>query len=138
MKAIAVLKVVAVAVTLLLSVNTNATIVKEKKYFTNEVVEQELVVSKIVYEMNGTLIPYMRYDYTYDEKERITHIEVFKWDNISDEWNPNYKTSYVYNPDTIDVELGYWNEKEKKFNANVTNYECELSLENIPVASNIR
>lgn len=135
MKATSLFKVVAVAVTLLLSVSTNAAIVKEKKLFTNEVIEGDMIVSKIVYEMDSSLTPYMKYDYTYDNEARIVAIEVLKWDSGSDKWEPSYKTSYLYKVDKIGVELGYWDKKHKAFDKDVKNYECELSLENIPEAS---
>lgn len=49
-------------------------------FITNEEKVDELVVSKVIYRLDGSLYRHMKYDFTYDDQKRMSSKEAFKWD----------------------------------------------------------
>lgn len=49
-------------------------------FITNEEKVDDLVVSKVIYRLDGSLYRHMKYDFTYDDQKRISSKEAFKWD----------------------------------------------------------
>lgn len=114
-----------------LSTNLNA----QDKFFTNEEVKDELVVSKIIYRHDGMLYRHMKYNYSYDDQGRMVTKETFKWDDGRNEWTPYCKLDYTYTHDKIVLELCKWNNKKNEYNHPKERNVYELNEENLPVAS---
>ena len=66
-----------------------------KTTFTNEEKVDDLVVSKVIYRLDGSLYRHMKYDFTYDDQKRISSKEAFKWDSSSEKWIPYFKIDFL-------------------------------------------
>lgn len=59
-------------------------------FITNEERVDDLVVSKVIYRLDGSLYRHMKYDFTYDDQKRMSSKEAFKWDASTEN---GYRTS---------------------------------------------
>lgn len=64
-------------------------------FITNEEKVDELVVSKVIYRLDGSLYRHMKYDFTYDDQKRMSSKEAFKWDASTEKWIPYFKIDYT-------------------------------------------
>lgn len=60
-------------------------------FITNEERVDDLVVSKVIYRLDGSLYRHMKYDFTYDDQKRMSSKEAFKWDASTEKWIPYFK-----------------------------------------------
>ena len=52
---------------------TNAELkAQEENFVTNEIKDGELVTTKVIYRMDGSLYRHMKYDFSYDNQKRMT------------------------------------------------------------------
>ena len=73
----------------------NATVKAQgNNFITNEEKVDDLVVSKVIYRLDGSLYRHMKYDFTYDDQKRISSKEAFKWDASIEKWIPYFKIDY--------------------------------------------
>lgn len=107
---------------------------QESNFVTNEVKEGDLVTSKVIYRMDGSLYRHMKYDFSYDSEKRMTAKEAFKWDAVSEKWAPYFKISYLYADNEITMEYARWNASHKAYVDSVEKSVYELNSENMPVA----
>ena len=71
----------------------NATVKAQgNNFITNEEKVDDLVVSKVIYRLDGSLYRHMKYDFTYDDQKRVTAKEAFKWDSSTEKWIPLMKS----------------------------------------------
>ena len=76
---------------------SNATVkAQNNNFITNEETVGDLVVSKVIYRLDGSLYRHMKYDFTYDDQKRMATKEAFKWDASTDKWLPYFKIDYTY------------------------------------------
>ena len=61
---------------------------QDNNFITNEEKVDDLVVSKVIYRLDGSLYRHMKYDFTYDDQKRVTAKEAFKWDSSTEKWIP--------------------------------------------------
>ena len=67
----------------------NATVKAQgNNFITNEEKVDDLVVSKVIYRLDGSLYRHMKYDFTYDDQKRMSSKEAFKWDASTEKWIP--------------------------------------------------
>ena len=59
---------------------------QDNNFITNEETVGDLVVSKVIYRLDGSLYRHMKYDFTYDDQKRVTAKEAFKWDSSTEKW----------------------------------------------------
>ena len=135
MKTTMLFKAVAFMAMSIFGLTANASGTNEGEYFTNYIMKGDVIESKMIYHMDGNAIPYMKYDYTYDDMGRVTDIQIYKWEERGRKWKQNYCTSYTYEDGKIQIEYAYWNEKDKSYNKNIQKYECDMIEENMPVIS---
>ena len=58
---------------------SNATVkAQNNNFITNEETVGDLVVSKVIYRLDGSLYRHMKYDFTYDDQKRMATKEAFK------------------------------------------------------------
>ena len=69
---------------------------QNNNFITNEETVGDLVVSKVIYRLDGSLYRHMKYDFTYDDQKRMATKEAFKWDASTDKWLPYFKIDYTY------------------------------------------
>ena len=103
-------------------------------FITNEEKVGDLIVSKVIYKLDGSLYRHMKYDFTYYEQKRMTSKEAFKWDARREKWNPYFKIDYTYSDGQITLTYARWNEAHKAYDAQVEKSVYELNENNMPVA----
>lgn len=107
---------------------------QESNFVTNEVKEGNLITSKVIYRMDGSLYRHMKYDFSYDSENRMNDKEAFKWDAITEKWAPYFKISYLYADNEITMEYARWNASHKAYDTAVEKSVYELNSDNMPVA----
>lgn len=100
----------------------------------NDVMNGDLVVSTTVYKNEGSLVNHLKYDYKYDGEKRITEKEAFKWDSRKSEWKPYYKISYTYTDDSIVMDYGKWNAKDKSYSLDKERTVYQVDEFSMPVS----
>lgn len=107
---------------------------QDTNFVTNEIKEGDLVTSKVIYRMDGSLYRHMKYDFSYDDQSRMTAKEAFKWDGGHDKWTPYFKITYLYANNEITMEYARWNESRRAYVDSVEKTVYELNEQNMPVA----
>ena len=74
-------------------------------FITNEEKVDDLVVSKVIYRLDGSLYRHMKYDFTYDDQKRMSSKEAFKWDASTEKWIPYFKIDYTYSSNEITLDI---------------------------------
>lgn len=123
---------IAMAFVLFFSSNLKAT--GEPQFVTNEERVGDLVVSKVIYRMDGSLYRHMKYDFAYDDQKRMTEKVAFKWDGVSEKWSPYFKMTYTYTANQIVLEYARWSDKSEAYDESVQKSVYELNEANMPVA----
>ena len=78
---------------------------QDNNFITNEEKVDDLVVSKVIYRLDGSLYRHMKYDFTYDDQKRVAAKEAFKWDSSTEKWIPYFKIDYTYSSNEITLVL---------------------------------
>ena len=113
----------------------NSEVKAQENFITNEEVKNDLVVAKTIFKQDGTyLYNHMRYEFTYDNENRLTGKIASKWDGSKDKWIPYFKMSYQYDNDEITMSYARWNEKHRAYDKDVKKSVYEMNAENMPVA----
>ena len=107
---------------------------QDTNFVTNEIKEGDLVTSKVIYRMDGSLYRHMKYDFSYDDQNRMIAKEAFKWDGSHDKWTPYFKITYLYANNEITMEYARWNESRRAYIDSVEKTVYELNEQNMPVA----
>lgn len=73
-------------------------------------------VSETVYKMDGNMLTnYMKYNYKYDDNQRMTENVSQKWNNMKNRWENDLCIRYTYNNKSITTEYYKWNARKKDF-----------------------
>ena len=74
------------------------------------------MVGQTVYKMDGgTLANYMKYNYKYDDSQRMTESETQKWDSSTNKWANDLRINYTYAGKTITTNYFKWNKKNNNY-----------------------
>ncbi len=80
----------------------------------NADIQDGRVKTQYVYRETGNeLTPRLRYDYAYDEHDRIASRTTYLWNGL--DWQPAARWSYSYTPSGYAVELSRWNAVRRRF-----------------------
>ena len=135
MKTTSLFKAVAFVAMVIVSVMNSEVKAQENNFITNEEVKNELVVAKTIFKKDGSqLYRHIRYEFTYDDQNRLTGKQASKWDGAREEWMPYFKMSYQYSNNEITMLYARWNDSHKAFDSDVKKSVYELNDENMPVA----
>ena len=75
----------------------NSEVKAQDRFITNEEVQNDLIVAKTIFKQSGTyLYNHMRYEFTYDDENRLTNKTASKWDGVKEKWIPYFRMSYQY------------------------------------------
>ena len=107
---------------------------QDNNFITNEERVDDLVVSKVIYRLDGSLYRHMKYDFTYDDQKRMSSKEAFKWDASTEKWIPYFKIDYTYSSNEITLVYARWNDSHRAYDASVEKSVYELNDANMPVA----
>lgn len=73
-------------------------------------------VSETVYKMDGNMLTnYMKYNYKYDDNQRMTENVSQKWNSMKNRWENDLCIRYTYNNKSITTEYYKWNARKKDF-----------------------
>lgn len=73
-------------------------------------------VSETVYKMDGNMLTnYMKYNYKYDNSQRMTENISQKWNSVKNRWENDLCIRYTYDNKSITTEYYKWNAKKKDF-----------------------
>ena len=74
------------------------------------------MVGQTVYKMEGSaLANYMKYNYKYDEQNRMIESEALKWDAVREEWKQDMVIRYAYQGKSVTTTYYKWNKKQKDY-----------------------
>ena len=107
---------------------------QDNNFITNEEKVDDLVVSKVIYRLDGSLYRHMKYDFTYDDQKRVTAKEAFKWDSSTEKWIPYFKIDYAYSSNEITLVYARWNNSHRAYDDSVEKSVYELNDANMPIA----
>lgn len=126
---------VMVLITVMVAGMANSNVMAQKNNFiTNDEVENNQVVSRTIYKNNDGLLRYMKYNFAYDEQNRICSKIALKWDSNRNRWAPSFKISYQYAGEEVTMEYARWSDEDKAYEKATSKSVYELDDENIPVS----
>ena len=126
MKTTNLFKAIAFVAMIIVSV-MNSEVKAQDNFITNEEVKNDLVVAK-------TIFNHMRYEFTYDNENRLTGKTASKWDSLQSRWTPYFKMSYQYENNEIIMSYARWNKAHKAYDKDMKKSVYEMNEENMPVA----
>ena len=134
MKTTNLFKAVAFVAMVIVSV-MNSEVKAQSSFITNEEVKNDLVVAKTIFKQDGAyLYNHMRYEFTYDNENRLTGKIAAKWDSVKEQWTPYFKMSYQYEGSEITMSYARWNQSHKAYDKDIKKSVYEMNDENMPVA----
>ena len=115
MKAKVSLKTVIVSA-LLLVCGLNASADNKSNLIYNSEEVNGMKVVETVYKMDGnTLANYMKYNYKYDDQNRMTESEALKWNSTKNTWGKDMSIRYAYQGKTMTTTYYKWNNKKGEY-----------------------
>ena len=115
MKAKVSLKTVIVSA-LLLVCGLNASADNKSNLIYNSEEVNGMKVAETVYKMDGnTLANYMKYNYKYDDQNRMTESEALKWNSTKNTWGKDMCIRYAYQVKTMTTTYYKWNNKKGEY-----------------------
>ena len=115
MKAKVSLKTVIVSA-LLLVCGLNASADNKSNLIYNSEEVNGMKVAETVYKMDGnTLANYMKYNYKYDDQNRMTESEALKWNSTKNTWGKDMCIRYAYQGKTMTTTYSKWNNKKGEY-----------------------
>ena len=96
---------------------------QDNNFITNEEKVDDLVVSKVIYRLDGSLY-----------RHRVTAKEAFKWDSSTEKWIPYFKIDYTYSSNEITLVYARWNNSHRAYDDSVEKSVYELNDANMPIA----
>ena len=79
---------------------------------------EDVVTSTLVYKKSGDgkyLSHHLKYNYTYDDQQRLVKKEALKWDLYSEKWEKSYCLNYEYNDFGYSIEYALWNKSQSDY-----------------------
>ncbi len=133
MKATNLFKALAFSVLSLMSVlNTEAK--AQNDFITNDEVKNNLVVSRTIYKLDGDYLHnHIRYEFAYDDQNRLIRKTANKWDGASDKWEPYFQMTFSYEVGEIIMDYARWDESKQSYSKDMEQSIYELNKDNIPV-----
>ena len=115
MKAKVSLKTVIVSA-LLLVCGLNASADNKSNLIYNSEEVNGMKVAETVYKMDGnTLANYMKYNYKYDDQNRMTESEALKWNSTKNTWGKDMCIRYADQGKTMTTTYYKWNNKKGEY-----------------------
>lgn len=134
MKTMNVFKALAFAVISLVSL-LSTEVKAQDNFITNEEVKNNLVVSRTIYKQDGNyLYNHLRYEFAYDEQNRLVCKTATKWDGATDKWVPYFQMTYRYEANEIIMSYARWDESRETFSKDKKQTVYELNENNVPIA----
>ena len=102
--------------TLLLACGMNLSAENKSQLIYNSTEENGLTVGQTVYKAEGnTLTNYMKYNYKYDEQNRVSEREALKWNAVTRSWVNDMCIRYAYQGKSMTTTYYKWNNKKEQY-----------------------
>ena len=102
--------------TLLFTCTLSASAYNENNLIYNSEEENGMMVGQTVYKTDGNLLSnYMKYNYKYDDQNRMTESEAMKWNSDLNKWEKDICIHYLYQGKSLTTEYYKWNKKKGKY-----------------------
>lgn len=102
--------------TLLLACGMNLSAENKSQLIYNSTEENGLTVGQTVYKAEGnTLTNYMKYNYKYDEQNRVSEREALKWNAVTRTWVNDMCIRYAYQGKSMTTTYYKWNNKKEQY-----------------------
>ena len=111
-----------ITVTTIFLTSLNMQYSNDYKFAYNVEMANDAVVSKVVYKKINDgkhLSHHLKYNYTYDEQERLVKKEVLKWNSIYEKWEHSHCLNYVYDMFGVSLEYALWGNEEVGYNKTI-------------------
>lgn len=116
MKAKVSLKMFVLSAALLIASFTASARNNDGQLIYNPIEENGMTVGQTVYKMDGnTLANYMKYNYKYDDQNRMTESEALKWNSTKNTWGNDMCIRYAYQGKTVTTTYYKWNSKKGEY-----------------------
>lgn len=109
------MEIITVATILLASLNASN---NGSGYVYNTEGSEDVVTATVVYKKSESgkyLSHHLKYNYTYDEQQRLVKKEALKWNFYSEKWEKSYCLNYVYDASDYSIEYALWNRSESDY-----------------------
>ncbi len=101
---------------LLLVCGLNASADNKSNLIYNSEEVNGVMVGQTVYKAEGnTLANYMKYNYKYDDQNRMTESETLKWNANKNAWVNDLSIRYTYQGKTLTTTYYKWNNKKGEY-----------------------
>lgn len=136
MKTLSFIKTLALAAAFIIgSTLDNNACAQSDKFITNQEMENGLTVAKTIFKQDGNYLHrHMRYEFAYDEQNRLIEKQASKWNGATDEWEPYFRISYRYTDAEIIMNYARWNQSHQAYDKECSESVYELDENNLPVA----
>ena len=109
------LKTVALSAVILFSAMAASAANKNNLIYNSEEVNG-VKVAETVYKMDGsTLANYMKYNYKYDDQNRMTESEALKWNAVKNTWTNDMCIRYAYQGKSVTTTYYKWNNRKNTY-----------------------
>ena len=116
MKAKVSLKMFVLSAALLIASFTASARNNDGQLIYNPIEENGMTVGQTVYKMDGnTLANYMKYNYKYDDQNRMTENEALKWNAVKNTWTNDMCIRYAYQGKSVTTTYYKWNNKKNTY-----------------------
>lgn len=109
------MKIITVATILLASISLFN---NGSEYVYNTEGHEDVISSTVVYKKseNGKFLSHhLKYNYTYDEQQRLVKKEVLKWNSCSATWENSHCLNYEYGASGYSIEYALWNKSASEY-----------------------
>lgn len=111
------------------------------EYVYNTEGSANVVTSKVVYKKseNGKYLSHhLKYNYTYDEQQRLVKKEALKWNLYSEKWEKSYCLNYIYDASGYSIEYVLWNRSTSDYADVVAKQTYDEKMDGVMVVASYR
>lgn len=87
----------------------------QNDYYTNIDMDGQTVTGRTVYKYDGYLMPHLKYNYTYDDQNRMSSRTAYLWLDVMNKWIPYYRIDYSYTNGMVNMKYGVWDRRTNDF-----------------------
>ncbi|MCD8032483.1 MAG: DUF3836 domain-containing protein [Bacteroides sp.] len=85
-------------------------------YVYNTEEKDGVMVAQTVYKIeSGALVNHIKYNYSYDDRQRMTEHETLKWNSARQQWEKDTCIRYTYEGKLVTTIYYKWNSKQKDY-----------------------
>lgn len=109
------MEIITVATILLASLNT---LNDDRGFVYNTEGSEDVVTATVIYKKSESgkyLSHHLKYNYTYDEQQRLVKKEALRWSSLSEKWEKSYCLNYEYDSFGYSIEYALWDKYESDY-----------------------